>query len=329
MQLAFVAAEDQNFYQHTGVDFTSIVRAALTNYQAGTTRQGGSTITQQVVKSLLLTPERSYERKLKEVMLAFRLEQQLTKDEILYLYLNQIYLGNGAYGVQAAALEYFGKDVAELTLAEAALLAGLPQAPSRYSPVKHWERARARQRYVLDRMVEEGFVTYDEAEQAYDEKIVLQRREAEVSSVAPYFVEHVRRLLEQRYGSSAPYQLGLDVHTTLNLEMQRAADQALRDGITAVDERQGFRGALRRLTDARAAGARQGAHARHRSRPAGGRHAPRGGGAAGQGRSRRAARRRPRRALGERPRGAASGWPALGDARKATHRRRATCSRRA
>jgi len=249
VQLAFVAAEDQNFYQHTGVDLTSIVRAALTNYQAGTTRQGGSTITQQVVKSLLLTPERSYERKIKEVVLAYRLEQQLTKEEILYLYLNQIYLGNGAYGVQAAALEYFGKDVANLTVAEAALLGGLPQAPSRYSPVKHWERARARQRYVLDRMVEEGFITHEEAEQAYDEKITLQRREAEVSSVAPYFVEHVRRLLEQRYGSSAPYQLGLDVHTTLNLEMQRAADQALRDGIAGVDERQGFRGALRRLSD--------------------------------------------------------------------------------
>ena len=249
VQLAFVAAEDQNFFEHTGVDLQSIVRAAVTNYQAGTTRQGGSTITQQVVKSLLLSPERSYERKLKEVVLAVRLEQQLTKEEILYLYLNQIYLGNGAYGVQAAALEYFAKDVSQLTLAEASLLAGLPQAPSRYSPVKHFERAKARQRYVLDRMVEEGFVTPDEADQADVEKIVLKREEAPISSVAPYFVEHVRRLLEQRYGSSAPYQLGLDVHTTLNLAMQREADQALRRGIADLDERQGFRGALRRLPD--------------------------------------------------------------------------------
>ncbi|MEW6268868.1 MAG: PBP1A family penicillin-binding protein [Thermodesulfobacteriota bacterium] len=247
VQLAFVAAEDQNFYQHTGVDLQGIVRAAVSNYQAGTTRQGGSTITQQVVKSLLLSPERSYERKLKEVVLAVRLEQQLTKEEILYLYLNQIYLGNGAYGVQAAALEYFGKDVSQLTLGEAAMLAGLPQAPSRYSPVKHFERARARQRYVLDRMMEDGFVTPDEAEQAYDEKIVLARKEAPISSVAPYFVEHVRRLLEQRYGSSAPYQLGLDVHTTLDLAMQREADRALHEGIASLDERQGFRGALRRL----------------------------------------------------------------------------------
>jgi len=249
VQLAFVAAEDQNFFEHTGIDYTSILRAAITNYQAGSTRQGASTITQQVVKSLLLTPERSYERKVKEIVLSYRLERQLTKDEILYLYLNQIYLGNGAYGVQAAALEYFGRDVAELSLAQAAMLAGLPQAPSRYSPVKHFERARARQRYVLDRMVDEGFVTHDEAERAFDEKLVFQRGDAAVNGVAPYFVEHVRRLLEQRYGASAPYQLGLDVHTTLDLAMQRAADQALRDGIAAVDERQGFRGAPRKISE--------------------------------------------------------------------------------
>jgi penicillin-binding protein 1A len=249
VKLAFIAAEDQNFFEHTGIDVTSILRAALTNYHAGSTRQGGSTITQQVVKSLLLTPERSYERKIKELVLAYRLEQQLTKEEILYLYLNQIYLGNGAYGVQSAALEYFGRDVSELSLAQAAILAGLPQAPSRYSPVKHLERAKARQRYVLDRMVHEGYVTHDEAEQAFDEKLVFQPADSPLNSVAPYFVEHVRRLLEQRYGASAPYQLGLDVHTTLDLKLQKAADQALRDGITAVDERQGFRGAPRKVTE--------------------------------------------------------------------------------
>ena len=249
VQLAFVAAEDQNFFEHTGIDYVSILRAAITNYSAGSTRQGASTITQQVVKSLLLTPERSYERKIKEIVLSYRLERQLTKDEILYLYLNQIYLGNGAYGVQAAALEYFGRDVAELSLAQAAMLAGLPQAPSRYSPVKHFERARARQRYVLDRMVHEGFVTHEEAEQAYEEKLVFQRGDSPMNSVAPYFVEHVRRLLEQRYGASAPYQLGLDVHTTVDLNLQRAADDALRAGIAAVDERQGFRGAPRRISE--------------------------------------------------------------------------------
>jgi penicillin-binding protein 1A len=144
---AFIAAEDSSFYRHKGVDVLGIARAAMANFTAGSVVQGGSTITQQVVKSLLLSPEKSYERKLKEILLSLRLERQLTTDEILYLYLNLIYLGNGAYGVGAAAQEYFGKDVADLDLAEAALLAGLPQAPSRYSPVKHWDRAKYRQRY--------------------------------------------------------------------------------------------------------------------------------------------------------------------------------------
>jgi penicillin-binding protein 1A len=141
---AFVAAEDASFYEHRGVDFASIARAFVNNLVAGGVVQGGSTITQQVVKALLLTPERSYERKIKEIVLSFRLERQLTKDEILYLYLNQIYLGTGAYGVAAAAQEYFGKTVDELTLAEAALLAGLPQAPSRYSPVTPSARSTGR-----------------------------------------------------------------------------------------------------------------------------------------------------------------------------------------
>ena len=151
---AFIAAEDDGFYRHGGVDPISILRALINNVVAGGKVQGGSTITQQVVKSLLLTPQKSYERKLKEMILAMRLERQLSKDEILYLYLNHIYLGSGAYGVAAAAHEYFGKNVEDLTLAEAALLAGLPQAPSRYSPFRHWPRAKARQRYVLDRMAE-------------------------------------------------------------------------------------------------------------------------------------------------------------------------------
>jgi len=248
VQLAFVAAEDANFFDHTGVDPISIFRAALNNYRAGATRQGGSTITQQVVKSLLLSPERSYERKLKELVLAIRLEQQLTKDEILYLYLNQIFLGNGAYGVQAAALEYFGKDVSDLTVGEAAILAGLPQAPSRYSPVKHFRRAKARQRYVLERMVEEGFITRDEAERAASEPILLAPHRPAITGPAPFFVQHVRRMLEDRYGARGPYELGLNVYTTLDLEMQRAAEKALREGVEKLDERQGFRGPLRTLS---------------------------------------------------------------------------------
>jgi penicillin-binding protein 1A len=249
VQDAFLAAEDANFYRHRGVDPMGIARAALNNYRAGSTRQGGSTITQQVVKSLLLSPERSYERKFKELILAFRLERELTKAEILYLYLNQIYLGNGAYGVQAAAREYFDKDVAELTLAEASLLAGLPQAPSRYSPVRHFERAKARQRYVLDRMVAEHYITRDEAAAADEVPIVLRRAPENVVGLAPHFVEHVRRRLVARYGSDATYQLGLNIHTTIDLRMQAIAEEQLAAGVRALDDRQGFRGPLRRVTD--------------------------------------------------------------------------------
>lgn len=234
---AFIAAEDANFYEHKGVDVFGIARATLANFTAGGVVQGGSTITQQVVKALLLTPEKSYERKAKEVLLALRLEQQLTKDEILYLYLNLIYLGNGAYGVGAAAQEYFGKTVAELTLAEAALLAGLPQAPSRYSPVRHWTNAKFRQRYVLERMARERFVTWEQAEAALKEQIQLARHEPQTPAylAAAHFVEYVRRLLEERYGGTAPYQAGLNVYTTVNLALQKDAEAALRAGIDEID----------------------------------------------------------------------------------------------
>jgi penicillin-binding protein 1A len=247
---AFIAAEDSNFYHHKGVDVLGIVRAALANFTAGSVVQGGSTITQQVVKALLLTPEKSYERKAKEILLALRLERQLSKDEILYLYLNLIYLGNGAYGVGAAAQEYFDKDVGELSLAEASLLAGLPQAPSRYSPVRHWERAKSRQRYVLERMARERFVTWADAEQALKQPIELAHADQKTPTynAAPYFVEHVRRFLEERYGGTAPYQLGLHVYTTCDPSAQRAAEETLRKGIDALDGHRGRAAAVRHLT---------------------------------------------------------------------------------
>jgi penicillin-binding protein 1A len=156
---AFIAAEDSRFYKHQGIDFISIVRAFAKNLEAGTIVQGGSTITQQVTKSFLLTPERSYKRKLREAILAYRIDKAFSKEDILYLYLNQIYLGHGAYGVQAASENYFGKSVKDLNLAECAILAGLPQAPSRYSPFRHPERAKQRQIYVLNRMVNETYIT--------------------------------------------------------------------------------------------------------------------------------------------------------------------------
>ncbi len=156
---AFVSAEDSNFFQHQGIDLVSILRAAVKNVLAGGIVQGGSTITQQVAKSLLLTPEKKFSRKFKEAILAWRMEKKLSKDDILYLYLNQIYLGHGAYGVEAAAENYFDKNVEDLSLAECAMLAGLPQAPSRYSPYQHFARAKERQKYVLGRMVEDGYIT--------------------------------------------------------------------------------------------------------------------------------------------------------------------------
>ena len=203
---AFIAAEDDGFYRHKGVDAASIVRAFINNLVAGSKVQGGSTITQQVVKSLLLSPQKSYERKIKEIVLSVRLEEALSKDEILGLYLNHIYLGSGSYGVGAAAREYFGKDLQQITLAEAALLAGLPQAPSRYSPFNHWPEAKARQRYVLNRMYEVNFITREERDAALLQPIALATRKGSFRA-APYFVELVRQTLEERYGHDAVYEV--------------------------------------------------------------------------------------------------------------------------
>ncbi len=244
---AFIAAEDDQFYQHRGVDPAGIARAILHNMSKAQGVQGGSTITQQVVKQILLTPRKSYERKLKEILLAIRLENTLTKDEILYLYLNHIYLGAGAYGVAAAAEVYFGKSVDQLSLAEAALLAGLPQAPSRYSPFRHWPRAKARQRYVLERMAAVGFITPAEAVLASNEPIALRPRQGNFLH-APYYVEHVRRMLERRYGGQSVYQMGLRVYTALDLRLQALAEEALRNGIAALEERQRYSPAVRSLT---------------------------------------------------------------------------------
>ena len=175
---AFIAAEDTRFYEHGGVDLIGIFRAMLKNIQAGEIVQGGSTITQQVVKSLLLTPERTFIRKIKEAVLAHRIDNSLSKNEILYLYLNQIYFGAGAYGVEAAARAYFDKHASELDLSEAALLAGLPKAPSRFSPIHHFAVARERQRYVLQRMVDSDFITFDEARKALAKPLQIAKAEA-------------------------------------------------------------------------------------------------------------------------------------------------------
>lgn len=245
---AFVAAEDSNFFKHKGIDIASIVRAALKNIEAGGIVQGGSTITQQVAKSLLLTPERKFKRKFKEAILAYRMEKRLSKEEILYLYLNQIFLGHGAHGVQAAAENYFAKDVEALTLAECSMLAGLPKAPSRYSPYSNYERARERQLYVLGRMVSEGFISQEEADQAKAEELDIRPRINQHINAAAYFTEQVRRYLEDTYGEEQLYRGGLEVHTSMNLPMQLAAQAAVQANLRDHDKRRGYRGPLAVLT---------------------------------------------------------------------------------
>jgi len=246
---AFLAAEDDAFYEHKGVSPIGILRAFINNLAAGGKKvQGGSTITQQVVKSLLLTSQKSYERKIKEIILSTRLEEQLSKDRILELYLNHIYLGSGAHGVAAAANEYFGKDIADVTLAEAALLAGLPQAPSRYSPFQHWQRAKSRQRYVLGRMFDVGYITREQRDHALQRPIALATRKGSFRA-ASYFVEEVRRDLEQKYGTQGLYDLGLRVHTTVDLRLQDAAEQALHKGLDDLAKRHGdYRSSYRRMS---------------------------------------------------------------------------------
>ncbi len=244
---AFVAAEDSRFFEHEGIDFFGILRALWKNIQAGGIVQGGSTITQQVTKSLLLTPEKSFTRKLREAILAYRIEKHLSKEEILFLYLNQIYLGYGAYGVEAAAQNYFGKKVEELNLAQCALLAGLPQAPSRYSPYNHPQKAKERQVYVLNRMVADGYIGADQAAEALTYTLDIEERKDWNIGEVPYFAEHIRRYLEEKYGDEVLYRQGLQVYTTVNVAFQKAAQRAVKKGLYDLDKRQGYRGPLGHL----------------------------------------------------------------------------------
>lgn len=243
---AFVAAEDARFFQHEGVDPHGIIRAFFRNLEAGKIVQGGSTITQQVAKSLFLSPQKSYTRKSKEAILAYKIDKYLKKYQILNLYLNHIYLGHGTYGIEAASQKYFGKSAKDLTLSEAALLAGLPKAPSRYSPYSHPKRARQRQAYVLSRMSEDKYITEEEKKEAL--KIPLNLKQSQQKEkIAPYFTENVRRYIQAKYGSNVLYREGLEVYTTLNTEMQKAARSAVERGLRELDKRQGYRGPLQKI----------------------------------------------------------------------------------
>lgn len=243
---AFVAGEDARFFQHKGLDYLAILRALFKNIFSGEIVQGGSTITQQVVKSLLLSPERSLMRKIREAILAYRIEKYLTKEEILFLYLNQIYLGHGAYGISVAAENYFGKKIEELNIAEAALLAGLPQAPSKHSPYHHPQQAKKRQIYILNRMAEEGFISSSEAIKAAQIPYTIGNREAGASQELPspsntsHFVEYIRRYVEEKYGRDALYKKGLQVFTTIDLYTQKTAQEALEAGLKEIEKREKY-----------------------------------------------------------------------------------------
>lgn len=238
---AFIAAEDARFFEHQGIDFFSILRALMKNIISMDIVQGGSTITQQITKSLLLSPEKSYARKIKEAILAYRIEKSLSKSDILSIYLNQIYLGHRSYGIEAAALTYFGKTASKLNLAESALLAGLPKAPSAYSPIRHPDRAKRRQDYVLERMIQRGYITEEVAREAAAFPIKITSSENKNIELAPYFTEHLRHYLKNTYGPELLYSGGLQVHTPLNLFMQKAAQRAVEEGLKDFEKREGYR----------------------------------------------------------------------------------------
>lgn len=243
---AFLAAEDDQFYRHKGINYMAILRAAMANLRAGQTVQGASTITQQLAKTLFLSPEQTIVRKLREAMLSVEMEENLSKDEILYLYLNQIYFGQGAYGIENAAQTYFKKPSSQLTLGEAAMLAGLPKAPSAYSPVRNPRRAKERQVYVLRRMVDVGHIERDLAEATIQEPIKVHVRE-NYENFAPYYLETVRLMLVQLLGEKMVLDEGIRIQTSLDLPKQIAANESLIAGLKDLDKRQGFRGPLKRL----------------------------------------------------------------------------------
>jgi len=240
---AFLASEDANFWTHDGIDVGGIFRAIGRNVVKGKKAQGASTITQQVARNFLLTREKTFIRKIREIILAQRVEEAFEKEHILYLYLNQIYLGSGAYGVEAASRTYFDKNVQDITLGEAAILAGLPQRPSDYSPHRHWKKARARQLYVLAQMRDKGFIDEATYTQTVAQAVPIAPKRNDFLQQAPHFTEHVRRYLVETYGFDKIYNDGLSVDTTCDLDLQQAAQKALTDGVNIAGNRRGWRGA--------------------------------------------------------------------------------------
>ena len=234
---AFLAAEDSRFYEHRGIDFIGVLRAAIKNFEAGGIVQGASTITQQVTRSLLLSPERSWLRKLKEAILAWQIDGTLSKNQILNIYLNQIYLGGGAYGVEAAARTYFAKHVQQLNIAECALIAGLTQAPSKYNPLRHFKRARHRQKYVLRRMYQEGYIDEDQYRSALARKLRFRKEKLYPPEGSRYFIQEVKKDLLRRYGSKRLLNDGFRIFTTLDSRWQDKAAECMKQGLGRVLKR--------------------------------------------------------------------------------------------
>ena len=247
---SFLAAEDASFYSHPGIDFVGVVRAAVKNVQSRDSKQGASTITQQVVKNLLLSSKKDLVRKGKEAILSFQLEQRFSKDEIFEIYLNQIFFGNGAYGIKAAARIYFHKELAELTLPEVAILAGLPKGPSSYSPIRNPKKAKQRQEYVLNQMVQAGFISPAQRVEALAVEVKVYPASQQNIFASPYYVGEVRRVFAEKWKDLDLDSDGLEIVTAVDVEADALASQALQTGLREVDKRRGWRGPLLRMTEA-------------------------------------------------------------------------------
>src|SRR6266403_2350033 len=235
---ALVSIEDKDFYSHSGINVWRIAGAAYRDIESGGKVQGASTLTMQLARNLFLSPDRSFHRKIQEALLAIQIERRFTKDQIFTLYANQIFLGHGAYGFEAASQFYFSKPAKQLSLDEAALLAGLPKSPSYYSPITHPEHALKRRNLVINAMLEDGNITAQQAAGARDLPLRLEVAH-DPDSLAPYFVEEIRRYLEGKYGSDQVHEGGLKVYTSLNMDLQKAANQAVLDGLAAYERRHG------------------------------------------------------------------------------------------
>ena len=245
---AFMAAEDDRFYTHPGVDLIGLMRAAVQLITTGRIQSGGSTITMQVAKNFFLSHERVFSRKFNEILLALQIEQELDKDEIFELYLNKIYLGNRAYGIEAAAHVYYDKSVNELTLAQMAMIAGLPKAPSRYNPINDPDRAILRRDWILGRMKELRYISEDEYEEAIFQPVTAKYHGTKIELQAPYVAEMVRQEMVERFGPEA-YTEGFKVYTTISGELQETANAAVINGLMAYTERHGYRGPLSNLIE--------------------------------------------------------------------------------